>query len=312
MKKLSIVVPVYFNEPNLNDTVPRLIDLGKNLSDLALELVFVDDGSGDRSLELLLSYQKKYPATIRVVALTRNFGGMVAVQAGMRHATGDCIAVVSADLQDPIERIADMVAHWRQGAKAVYAVRTQRVDPAATKFFAGMFYRIFRKWVFPDFPIGGFDFYLVDRQIVDLINRIEEKNLNLMALIFWLGFKPVLMPYARVERRAGKSRWTFRKRLKLLIDSFIGFSYVPIRFLSVTGIVLSTTAIVCALLMLLSHLACGTAVRGWAVLTVVIIFFSGMQSFMIGIVGEHVWRALDETRKRPAFIVDRVYEEELE
>jgi len=231
MKTVSIIVPVYFNELNLPETIPQLLNLKDKLQNYLLEIIFVDDGSKDKSLEILLDYQKKYSDIIRVIKLTRNFGTMAAIQAGLKVAKGDCVGAISADLQDPPELFIQMVKRWELGTKAVFAIRDKRNDPPIQKLFAKIFYVWIRKFALPDFPKGGFDFYLIDRDIVNELNKIDEKNTNLMNLIFWYGFDYVLLPYTRKARKKGKSKWTFNKKTKLFVDSFVGFSYVPIKIL---------------------------------------------------------------------------------
>ncbi len=235
MKTFSIVIPVYYNEPNLPETVPQLLALAERLPDLHLELVFVDDGSGDRSLDLLRDFQRAYPDAIRIVKLTRNFGSMAAIQAGLTVARGDCVGMIAADLQDPPELFLEMLEHWRQGVKAVFAVRQEREDPPLSAWFANRYYDLIRRFAIRDYPPGGFDFFLIDRQVVEEINRIREKNTNLLTLIFWLGFRPVLIPYTRRKRRKGQSRWTLSKKIKLFTDTFVAFSYFPIQLLSLGG-----------------------------------------------------------------------------
>lgn len=305
-KKLSIVVPVYFNEPNIPDTVPQLLALGDRLPGYELELVFVDDGSGDNSLGALLHFQREHPSAIRIVKLTRNFGSMAAIQAGMSIATGDCVGMIAADLQDPPELFLDMVAHWERGAKAVLAVRADREESAAQKFFSNAYYALIRRFAIPGYPAGGFDFFLIDRQVVRDLTRMREKNTNLMSLIFWLGYAPVMLPYVRRRRTKGKSRWTLAKKIKLFIDSFVAFSYVPIRALSLVGLLVALGAFVYAAFVLYSWAVHDIPVKGYAPMVILLALFSGMQMAMLGVLGEYLWRALDETRRRPSFVIERV------
>ena len=200
-RTFSIVIPVYYNEPNLPETIPQLLGLVERIPQCRLELVFVDDGSGDRSLEILRKFQERYPDTIKVVKLTRNFGSMAAIQAGFTVASGDCVGMISADLQDPPELFLEMLDHWKKGAKAVFAVRQDREEPFSQKLFSNTYYALVRKYAIPGYPDGGFDFFLVDRQVVNEVNRIQEKNTNLMTLIYWLGFRPILLPYVRRARQ---------------------------------------------------------------------------------------------------------------
>lgn len=308
MKSFSIVVPIYYNEPNLPDTIPQLLGLADKLTNYRLELVFVDDGSGDRSLEILLGFQEKYPETIKVVKLTRNFGSMAAIQAGFTVATGDCVGMISADLQDPPELFLEMLGHWEKGTKAVFAIRQDREEPFLQKSFSNTYYSLVRNYAVPGYPDGGFDFFLVDRQIVAEINRIREKNTNLMTLIYWLGFKPIMIPYLRRARTKGKSRWTLRKKMKLFVDTFIAFTFFPIRALSVIGFIVALTSFGYGAFILLYWFFFGIEVKGWVPTMLIITFATGLQMTMLGVLGEYLWRTLDEVRGRPNFVIDRVYD----
>jgi len=305
----SIVIPVYYNELNLPQTIPVLLRLGEDLPDYALELVFVDDGSGDRSLEVLLSWRDRYPQNIRVVKLTRNFGSMAAILAGLGVARGECVGVITADLQDPPELFATMMRHWEKGVKAVFAVREEREEPALQKWFAGIYYRMLSRYALPGYPRGGFDFLLIDRQVVAEVIRVREKNTNLMSLIFWMGFGHVMIPYTRKERQLGVSRWTFSKKVKLFIDSFVAFSYMPIRFLSAVGILIAAGSFLCGVFIVAAWLTHSIEVKGYTPIMILLTLTAGIQMTMLGILGEYLWRALDETRRRPPYVIDHTYEE---
>lgn len=309
MKTFSIVVPVYYNELNLPDTVPLLLGLQDRLREYALELVFVDDGSGDRSIEILLEYQKMHPKNIKVVKLTRNFGSMAAIQAGFSVATGDCVGMIAADLQDPPELFVDMVKYWEKGVKAIFAVRDDREEPLLQKMFSNAYYAMLRRFAIRDYPKGGFDFLLVDRQIIKEVNNVCEKNTNLMALIFWLGHGHVMIPYVRRSRKKGKSRWTLSKKIKLFIDSFIAFSYVPIKFLSGLGLLFSIGSFFYAGFIFYHWLLYGIEVKGWTAMMILLTLTSGIQMMMLGLLGEYLWRTLDETRRRPAYVIDAILDQ---
>ncbi|HEX2780672.1 MAG TPA: glycosyltransferase family 2 protein [Gemmatimonadaceae bacterium] len=305
----SIVVPCYFNELNLSDTVPQLLALRERLPGYRLELVFVDDGSGDRTLDGLLAWREKHPDVIKVVKLTRNFGTMAAVQAAFRVVTGDCVGLISADLQDPPELFVEMVGHWERGIKAVFAVRADREEPLLQKAFSNTFYALLRRMAIRHYPRGGFDFFVIDRQVVNEINQIGEKNTNVMTLAFWIGHAQLTIPYVRRRRTKGKSRWTMSKKVKLFIDSFVAFSYAPIRLLSLTGLIVAMSAFAYAGWVMWHRLAHGTPVQGWSSLAVLIAFTAGLQMVMLGVLGEYLWRTLDEARRRPPFFIDEIYDE---
>ena len=306
MKKLSIVVPVYYNEENLPDTVPELLKLKESLQNYELELIFVDDGSKDRSLEILLDFKKKYPNNIKVVKLTRNFGSHAAIQAGMKISTGDCVGKISADLQDPPELFNDMIKHWEKGIKVVLAIRKDRKDTFFSKVVADTTYSLVRRHAMSDYPRHGYDFCLLDRKIVDEFNKIKEKNTNIYGLIFWLGFDYVTIPYVRRQRKKGRSKWTLNKKMKLFIDTFVGFSYFPIRILSLLGIVVAFASFVYGAFIFYNWLAGNIEVQGWTATMIVLSFTAGIQMIMIGVVGEYLWRTLDQVRDRPSYVIDEV------
>jgi dolichol-phosphate mannosyltransferase len=309
VKKISIVIPVYYNEPNLPDTVPQLLALEGKFSGYELELVFVDDDSKDRSLGILLDYQSRYPRQIKVVKLTRNFGTMAALQAGLTVATGDCMGVIAADLQDPPELFLEMVRHWEAGTKAIFAVRSDREESFLQKTFSNLYYALISRFAVPGYPAGGFDFFLADRQVIDEVNKIREKNTNLMTLVFWLGYQAVMIPYVRRKRTKGKSRWTLGKKIKLFVDTFVSFSYFPIRLFSFLGIIYAVLSFSYGIVIFVSWLTLGIEVQGWVPMMLVLTFTAGLQMTLLGILGEYLWRTLDEARGRPLFVIDNVYEE---
>jgi len=310
MKTFTIVVPVYYNELNLPETIPQLLALSRKLDGYHYELIFVDDGSQDRSLEILRDFQQKYPEKIRVVKLTRNFGSMAAIQAGMTVASGDCIGMIAADLQDPPELFLDMIAHWEKGSKAVFAVRAGRDEPVVQKTLSNSYYALIRKFALPGYPTGGFDFFLIDRQVANDVIKIQEKNTNLMSLIFWLGYQPVLLPYIRRQREKGESRWTLSKKIKLFIDTFVSFSYFPIRLFSILGIFFALASFGYASFILYFRLRHGFEVEGWVSTMLMLIFTAGIQMITLGILGEYLWRTLDQARKRPNFVIDTIIAED--
>ncbi|WCF07866.1 glycosyltransferase family 2 protein [Paenibacillus thiaminolyticus] len=303
----SIVVPIYYNELNIPHTIPRLQNLQSVLYDYELEFIFVDDGSKDRSLELLLSEQKK-DHRIKVIKLSRNFGSMSAIQAGLQHSKGDCVGIISADLQDPPELFEQMIHSWENGHKVVMATRSEREESFSQKMFSNAYYSLMRRFALQDYPKGGFDFVLIDRQIVEEINNIKEKNTNIMSLIYWLGHSQDRLSYVRQERRHGKSRWTLSKKIKLFIDSFVSFSYVPIRFISTVGIITAIISFLYGLFIIFNSLFGTIPIQGWSTIIALITFLLGLIMVMLGIIGEYLWRILDESRNRPSYIVDEIYD----
>ena len=309
MALVSIVIPVFHNAASLPDLLAQFQELARKNAGDQFEFVFVDDGSGDNSFAVLQELSESEPR-LRVVKLSRNFGSNAAMLAGLGQAQGDVVSVIAADLQDPPELIDEMLVHWRAGHKVVLAARESREDPGMTAVLAQTFYALFRRFAIMTMPKGGFDFFLIDRQVCDLINGIQESNAYLMGLILWLGFDPKVLYYHRRERaeKYGSSMWTLAKKLKYFVDSFVAFSYVPVRAASLLGISLSMIGLLYALGMIVYRFCFDVPVQGWTSLMVVLLVVSGAQLMMTGILGEYLWRNLEETRKRPRFVIERVVE----
>ena len=311
MSLVSVVVPVYQNAGSLADLFARLRAVAAGLPAERLEFVFVDDGSRDGSFDILCGLAKG-DARARVVKLSRNFGSGPAILAGLAEARGECMVALSADLQDPPELIPQMVERWRQGRKVVLAARRSRKDPLTTRLLADAFYRLFRRFALPNMPRHGFDFFLLDRSVRDLIAGIQENNAYLMGLILWMGFDPAVIEYDRAARpaRYGPSAWGLGRRVKHFIDSFTAFSYFPLRAASVLGVVVAILGVLYAGLVVALRVVHGFPVEGWASIMVAVLLLSGVQMLMIGVLGEYLWRNLEETRRRPRFIVAEVVEGE--
>ncbi len=304
MSRISIIIPVYYNA----DTLMLLYEdmRAKILSRLGdYEIVFVDDGSGDDSWKIMNEIRSK-DQNVKCVRLSRNFGEHAAILAGLSECSGDCAVTKQADLQEDSELILELYDGWKRGSKVVYAVREQREDPALKKFFAGIYYTIVRKFINKNMPRGGFDCYLLDRQVIDVILGMDEKNSSLTLQVLWVGFSPKLVYFHRREREIGKSRWTFAKKFKLVLDSMMSFSYFPIRFMSVMGILCAIIAFIWIIAVIIERLAVGTPIAGWASLMCLVLFSTGMILLMLGVLGEYLWRVLDESRNRPPFLIDCV------
>jgi polyisoprenyl-phosphate glycosyltransferase len=307
MSLISIIVPVFNNAASLPDLLERFQALAAKNANDQFEFIFVDDGSVDNSFAVLESLFHQ-ESRLQIVKLSRNFGSNAALLAGLGHTRGDAVAAIAADLQDPPELIHEMLADWRQGHKIVLAARQSRDDEFLTTLLADTFYSLFRRFAIKTMPEHGFDFFLIDRQICDLINNIQENNAYLMGLILWLGFSPKVVYYHRQarEKRYGPSMWTTAKKIKYFLDSFVAFSYFPVRAASVIGIGLSVVGLIYAAIVIALRLATSVQPEGWASLMIVVLIVSGVQMVMIGILGEYLWRNLDETRRRPRFIVESI------
>lgn len=303
MKTLSIVVPVYFNEESLPILADRLFALEEQLQQaaVAMELIFVDDGSGDRSWERLLDIKRARPAT-KLVRLTRNFGAVHASKCGLQFVTGDGFLILAADLQDPPELIESMVERWQNGARFVICTRISRDDPPTSKFFAAIYYWLLHRLVMADYPQGGYDMALMDAAMLPHL-RTSSKNLYTPLLAYWLGYKPEIIPYHRAERVHGRSRWTFRKKFKAFIDVMLGFSVTPIRAISAFGSVVSVCSFGYGLSVVIHALLGDIPVPGFASMMTLITFLLGLIILMLGLIGEYVWRIFDEANKRPEVVI---------
>lgn len=302
MSKISIVVPVYYNEDTLMDLYQDM--QAKILDKLGdYELVFVDDGSGDSSWEIM-NQIRDMDENVRLVKLSRNFGEHAALLAGLSVCTGDCAVTKQADLQEDSELILEMYDRWKAGNKVVLAVRRSRDESKVKVFFANMYYALVRKFVNKNMPEGGCDCYLIDRQVIEVLERLEEKNSSLTLQVLWAGFKTDMVYFDRKDREKGESRWTFSKKFKLVLDSMMSFSYVPIRMMSMIGIGFNIGAVILFISIFVEYFTKGTPIAGWASLMCVVLCSSGLILLMLGILGEYVWRALDAARTRPPFIID--------
>ena len=298
---VSVVVPVYFNAESLPRLAERLRAVAA-AADHDLEVLFVDDGSGDASWARIEELTRAWPAA-RGVRLTRNFGSQMAIVAGLAEAKGSAVAVLSADLQEPPELLPDMVAAWRRGAVAVLAVRRSRPEGLATRAAAGFYYRTLRRLAFSQMPDGGFDCFLIGRPAVDFLVEAREVHTSLPGLLLWGGFPTALVPYDRVAREDGQSRWTFAKKFKYFLDAVISFSYAPLRWMSVAGAGLAVLAFAYAVFLVGYKVVHGQPIQGWTSLMVAVAFFSGVQLLSLGVLGEYLWRTLDAARARKGYLV---------
>lgn len=306
MKKLSVVVPVYFNEGSLPVLFQELMDVESKLLEfeIELELIFVDDGSGDGSFGELVKIKAQRPAT-RLVKLSRNFGAVHASKTGMQFVTGDCFLILAADLQDPPPLILDMVRRWLDGAKFVTCVREKRSDPLLSTLFAKIYYRLLRAMVVKNYPDGGYDLALMDKVMLPHMQS-SGKNINPNVFAFWLGFKPEVIPYERRKRVHGKSRWTFAKKVKLFLDTMLGFSIVPLRIITVIGMIVSTASLAFVVFVVINGILGRYDVPGFATLASIISFLLGLVICMLGVIGEYIWRIFDEINRRPEAVIEEI------
>ena len=302
---VSVVVPVFNEEEVLPLLYERLTaTLAKTGMDW--EIVFVDDGSSDRSWAMLAALQASDP---RVVALSfsRNFGHQMAVSAGLDHARGDAVVFIDADLQDPPEVILQFVQRFREGYDVAYGVREQRLGESLFKrATAALFYRTIRRITSVDIPADTGDFRIVSRRVADALRTLPEKHRFIRGLVSWVGFKQIGVPYVRQPRAAGETKYPLRKMLRFASDAVTSFSTAPLRLATTAGVVASLFAFLYAAFAIVRKLVDGTTVEGWASLIVVVAFLGGLQLLALGIIGAYVGRIYEQIKDRPLYVIAEV------
>ncbi|PJE40010.1 MAG: glycosyltransferase [Flavobacterium sp.] len=298
--KLSFVIPVFRNEGSITPTYEKITGLMHKLV-LDYEFVFVNDGSDDNSMQELIALHEQ-DSKVKVLSFSRNFGQVPAIIAGMKEVTGAAAVSMSADLQEPIELIENMISKWQSGNEIVIGHRVDREDSFIANKASAVFYSLM-KYVNPKMPKGGFDFLLIDQKAIAVFNQIDERNRFFQGDILWLGFSVAFIPYSRLKRTIGKSQWTLSKKLKYFIDGLLNTSYIPIRLMSLLGIIISFFGFLYAIVIAYNRFINNTPFEGWAPIMILILIIGGLIMLMLGIIGEYVWRTYDETRKRPLYII---------
>jgi len=300
---LSLVIPVYNNEENLPRLFRELESFAGRLQD-ELEIVFVVDGSPDGSLRALQARLPSWPIRTQLIELSRNFGSFAAIAAGLRRAGGDYMAVIAADLQEPPELILDFHRVLKSGeADVVLGHRTGRADPWWSQMLSECFWSLYRRFVVRDMPKGGIDVFGCTREVRDHLLQLREMNTNLIALLFWLGFRRAFVPYERRARLEGRSAWTFGRKFRYAFDSIFSFTDLPIRALLFLGAAGTTFAFVAGVTVFVVWSLGRVPVLGYTPLMLVITFFGGLTALGLGIIGQYVWLSLQNARNRPTFIV---------
>ena len=306
MKKISVVIPMYNEEEVVKTSYLRIQKVMEDLKQYDYEMLFVDDGSRDKTLSLLQEIAKENQK-VKILSLSRNFGHQAAVTAGIQYVTGDAVIIMDADLQDPPELLPEMLALWEEGNEVIYGQRRSRKGESAFKLLtAKMFYRTLNALSDVEIPKDTGDFRLVDKKVIDVINIMPEHNKFLRGLFSWVGFQQKAYFYEREERKAGKTKYPFQKMWKLASDGIISFSTKPLKIVGGLGcvtIILSIAILIYSLVSYafqLNHLT-----PGWTSIMVAITLFSGVQLVSIWIISEYIARIYDETRHRPEYIIDK-------
>lgn len=299
--ELSIVVPVY----NEQESVPELHRrLTAALTGVvrSFDVVFVDDGSRDRSWEIIRELASR-DAWVKGLSFSRNFGHQMAFTAGLDHADGEAVVIMDADLQDPPELLPQLVSRWREGYDVVYAVRARRHGETGFKLFtAAAFYRLLRRITSVDIPVDTGDFRLMSRKAVEAFRRMPERHRFTRGMVAWLGFRQVGVPYVRAARHAGETNYPLRKMLRLASDGITSFSYIPLQLASWVGLAVSGLAFLGLVASVVVRL-CGGAMPAWAIAAAALALLGGMQLVAVGLLGEYVGRVLDEAKRRPLYLV---------
>ena len=306
MRKVSVVIPMYYEEEVAEECYNRVSNCLKALKNYDYEIIVVNDGSKDKTLDILQNLAKN-DIKLKVVSFSRNFGHQAAVTAGLKYTTGDVVVIIDADLQDPPELIIDMLKLWEAGSEVIYAKRKVRKGESKFKLFtAKTFYKILNGLSDIEIPKDTGDFRMADRKVIDVINSLPEHNKFLRGLFSWVGFKQVPIEYERKERYAGKTKYPLRKMLKLAADGIISFSTKPLRIIGGIGIFSIIISFIVLVYSILSYIFdWNELMPGWTSIMVSITFFAGVQLLAIWMMSEYISRIYDESKRRPQYVIDK-------
>ena len=306
MKKISVVIPMYFEEEVVNECYNRTKSVLEGLEKYEYEIIFVNDGSQDKTLEMLEEIAKDNK-NVKVISFSRNFGHQAAVTCGLKYTTGDAVAIMDADMQDPPEVILDMIKLWEGGNEVIYAKRKTRKGETRFKLFtAKMFYKVLNGLSDVEIPKDTGDFRLADKKVIDVINSLPEHNKFLRGLFSWVGFKQIPFEYERKERFAGKTKYPLKKMLKLASDGITSFSTKPLKVLGALGIMSIIVSIILLIYAIISYVfRLNSLTPGWTSLMVTITFLGGMQLLSIWLISEYIGKIYDESKGRPEYIIDK-------
>ncbi len=300
---LSVVVPCFNEEEVLPDTHRRLVNVLEGIPAHAFELIYVDDGSRDATLDILRGFQQA-DSRVRVVVLSRNFGQQIALTAGLESTSGEAVVVLDADLQDPPEVITEMLDHWRQGVDVAYGVRTKREGETLFKRnTASIFYRLLNRLADIDIPLDAGEFRLMDRLVVDKVVAMPERDRLTRGIVAWIGFRQEPVYFDRKPRAAGETKWPLRKMLIFASDGILSFSFVPLRLATWAGFVAAGLALVGIMYAVVLRVFTGAWITGWIAMCIAVLFLGGVQFVFIGILGEYLGRIYGEVKRRPLYLV---------
>ena len=306
MKKISLVIPMYYEEQVAEECYRRTRNVLKSIEEYDYEIIFINDGSKDKTLEILETIAKE-DNKVKVISFSRNFGHQSAVTAGLKYATGDAIIIIDADLQDPPELIPDMLKYWENGYDVIYGKRKKREGESAFKLLtAKVFYETLNKLSDVEIPKDTGDFRLVDKKVVDVVNNLPEHNKFLRGLFSWVGFRQYAYEYERKERFAGKTKYPLKKMMKLAKDGIFSFSTKPLKIVGGLGIISVIISIAILIYAILSYAySWNNLTPGWTSIMCTIIFLGGVILLSLWMIGEYIGRIYEETKQRPQYIIEK-------
>jgi polyisoprenyl-phosphate glycosyltransferase len=308
--KYSVIIPVYKNEGSISRLIDVLSEMNKSLNN-EMEVVFVVDGSPDKSFELLKNAIEQLDFPAQLLAHSRNFGSFAAIRTGLIAARGEYFGVMAADLQEPPELLVTFFKSLSADeCDVAVGTREGRKDPFLSRMASSIFWGVYRRLVVPEMPEGGVDVFGCNRQFRDQLVQLEESRSSLIALIFWLGFRRKLVGYERHVRQEGKSAWTLKKKIDYMMDSIFSFTDLPIRLLIKIGSIGTILAVTMALLVLVAKLVGVLEVPGYATTVLVVLIFGALNLLGIGLVGTYAWRAYENSKQRPLAVVAIKYKNE--
>lgn len=301
--KISLVIPIYYNQDNLRPLYKDIQDKLYPYTEYEWEIVMVNDGSEDGSYQVMRELASQ-DSRIKTISLSRNFGSHAAILCGLSKCSGDCAVVKAADLQEPTALVLEMIERWRTGYNVVLAVRRDREESKGQTLFANLYYTMVRKMMLESMPKGGFDVYLVDRKVINVLTTLDETNSALTGQILWSGFRTDKVYYTRLAREIGESKWTLKKKVKLVADTLFSFSTLPVKAVTLIGFCSFVGSVIWAVVEVICKLAGLIDVSGWTTLFIFNLFSFGVIMLTMGILGEYIWRTFDASRKRPPYIIE--------
>ncbi len=308
--RFSVVAPVFNEEALIEEFYQRIRNVMEGIGE-PWELVLVNDGSRDRSPELMDQLYAQDPEHVVVLHFSRNFGHQLAITAGSDYTRGDAVIVIDSDLQDPPEVIPEFIAKWREGYEVVYGVRAEREGETWFKLFtADLFYRLIQALTDVVIPMEAGDFRLLDRKVVEVMREMHEGHRFVRAMVSWVGFRQIGVPYRRLARKAGESKYPFRKMFRLALDAITGFSFLPLKLALWCGALATVAGLIMALVLLILRLNGSIPLAGQGLTASLVLFIGGVQLLVMGILGEYIGRIYDEVRRRPLYIIREIKRQE--